>query len=159
MTQTELLSEVKTHGIGLSVVDGRLRIEAPRGTLTPELKNELTLHKGEIIEALKTTYPAPDTKVDDDVVALAQREFKRLARRLSRIMRPGYLKWTAENQPELYREIGQAYEAFDTAERVESLKAGRIAWRDYRRLMLAWGRLHVKAIKLHRLALKERKAA
>lgn len=151
MTTASVLDSARASGIGLSVVKGKLRIEAPKGRLTLELRDELSRHKTAIIEVLSA-------KVNPDVVALARREFKRLARRLSRIMRPGYLRWTAENQPELYHEIGQAYEAFDTAERVECLRAGRIAWRDYRRLMLAWAMLHVRAIKAHRTALKKKKA-
>lgn len=145
---SRLLDKVRARGIHLFPEGNEFRFRAPRGALTPELKNELSRHKAEIITELETAALAP--KVEGDVVELAQREFKRLSRRLSRIMRPGYLPWTSENEKPLYDEIQAAYDSFDTAERVECLKAGRVVWCDYRRLMLAWARLHVRAIKHHR---------
>ncbi len=149
MTTTSLLCELRSSGIALSVSGGKLRVEAPKGVLTQELRDELALHKAEIIAALKASTPAPD-KGGHDVVELAMREFKRIVRRLSRVMLPGYLAGAAQNQPELYGEIAQAYAAFDTAERVECLRAGRITLANYKKLMRAWGRLNVRAIKKHR---------
>lgn len=155
MTTTSIFDEVKTCGIKLFAVDGKLRIVAPRGTLTPELRNELTRHKTEIIEVLKTTIPAPD----NDVIRVFKLEYLRLSNRISRVMDGeldrGYLDWTLTHAPELWRTMELSRAAWDTNERLESLKAGRIRWRDYRALMLAWAILHVKDIRLHREHLAE----
>ena len=144
MTQVELLSEVKTLGLRLSIVGDKLRVEGPKGKVTPELRDELALHKVEIIVALKA----------DDVVMIFTTEYQRLANRISRLMNSdldrGYLTWTRQHAPELWRSMELSRDAWDTNERLESLKAGRIAWLTYRKLMLAWGKLHVRAIRRHR---------
>jgi hypothetical protein len=50
----------KASGIGLFILDGKLRVEAPRGVLTPELRAELSIHKAEIVRLLvaRSTRPA-----------------------------------------------------------------------------------------------------
>ena len=50
----ELIHKIQKVGGSIQLKDGdRLRIEAPRGSLTSEIKNALTLSKKEIIEELK----------------------------------------------------------------------------------------------------------
>lgn len=98
----------------------------------------------------------------DDVVKVFIREYQRLGKRISRVMDSdldrGYLAWTRQNAPELWRSLENARGEWDVNERLEELKAGRIAWRDYRALMLAWARLNLRAIRHHRLELKKRTA-
>ncbi|MCA9918598.1 MAG: amino acid adenylation domain-containing protein, partial [Anaerolineales bacterium] len=53
MTTTfDLLPKLKERGIQLWAEDGKLRFSAPKGALTPELRDELKLHKAELIELL-----------------------------------------------------------------------------------------------------------
>lgn len=148
MNVSSILDTVKASGIALFVVDGKLRVEAPVGKLTTELRGKISNHKAEIIEKLKSTSPA--LNVGCDVVVKAQHEFRRLKRRLSRVMLPGYLLWAQRNNRNLYADIVHAYNAFDAGERVECLKAGRIPWETYRRLMVRWARLNLAAIRRHR---------
>jgi len=49
----ELLTDLRKRDIKLWVEDGRLRLNAPKGTLTPELKLQLSDRKEEIIEFLQ----------------------------------------------------------------------------------------------------------
>lgn len=93
------------------------------------------------------------------VETIFTREYRRLSIRLSRVMDAdrdsGYLSWTRQHNPELWRLMEGARMAWDTNERLESLKSGRIAWRDYRRLLLIWAKLHVKGLRRHRDWLRE----
>jgi len=60
VTATTLLEELRQLGATAAVVDGRLRIEAPRGRVTPELRATLATHKAELLALLTRTLPAPD---------------------------------------------------------------------------------------------------
>lgn len=145
MNASSILDIAKSSGIGLFVVDGKLRVEAPVGRLTPELRGEIASRKAEIIEALAA----------DTALSKFKAEFRRLSKRLSRVMNErdrGYLEWTQLHESALWRRLEATRQAWDTNERLESLKTGRITWRDYRRLMLTWARLNVEAIRRHRRA-------
>ncbi len=48
----ELLTTCRLAGIRLEVSGDRLRYEAPRGTVTPELRDTLTQHKTELLSLL-----------------------------------------------------------------------------------------------------------
>ena len=50
---TVLLDDLRRAGIELHAEDGRLRFRAPRGALTPELRERLTVHRDEILERLQ----------------------------------------------------------------------------------------------------------
>ena len=52
MSVTSLLQELRTRGITVSVVDGRLKIQAPNGSLSPELRDRLAAHKQSILQWL-----------------------------------------------------------------------------------------------------------
>ena len=95
---------------------------------------------------------APDVAAQTtiDAETLFIHLWRRLANRFNRFMEPGYLAWAQTHAPELWRRREAARQAWDTNERLESMKSGRISWRDYRRLMLAWARVEVKAIRCHR---------
>lgn len=61
----ELLQEIVKAGGSVQLKDGnRLRIEAPRGLLTSEIKDVLTLSKKEIIEELKDIQKANKPYID-----------------------------------------------------------------------------------------------
>ncbi|MGI9290684.1 MAG: non-ribosomal peptide synthase/polyketide synthase [Gammaproteobacteria bacterium] len=67
MTAVELLALLNQQGITLSVDSGNLRISAPKGSMTNELRDELIRHKAEIIELLQADVSAaPDaiTRID-----------------------------------------------------------------------------------------------
>jgi hypothetical protein len=51
---TVLLTELRELGATVAVVNGRLRIEARRGVLTPELREALTAYKGEVLALLRS---------------------------------------------------------------------------------------------------------
>lgn len=54
MNQTlELLEDLRRSGADITIKDGKLRCEAPKGVLTEELKAELKFHKDELILLLK----------------------------------------------------------------------------------------------------------
>jgi hypothetical protein len=48
----EVLTELRDRGVELTVVDGELRYRAPRGVLTPELRDALARHKAELLALL-----------------------------------------------------------------------------------------------------------
>ena len=52
MSALELIAKLRTAGINLSVNNGKIRVRAESGSLTDELKQELTVHKAEIIALL-----------------------------------------------------------------------------------------------------------
>jgi len=52
MSPAELLALLNERGVVLKVAAGRLRIDAPKGVLTPGLQAALVAHKAEIIELL-----------------------------------------------------------------------------------------------------------
>lgn len=56
MSAAAFLAGLQARGVRLSAVGGRLRAEAPPGTLTPEDKQALVAHKSELLAAL---YPWP----------------------------------------------------------------------------------------------------
>ena len=47
-----LLKEIEDSGVVLSVVDGKLRYQAPKGALTPELREYISNHKRGLLEYL-----------------------------------------------------------------------------------------------------------
>ena len=52
MKLNQLLAELAGRGVKLWAEDGQLRYRAPKGALTPELRDELALHKAEVIKWL-----------------------------------------------------------------------------------------------------------
>jgi hypothetical protein len=58
MTAPEVLGEVRQAGITLAVDGGQLRITAPKGSLTPALRQALIARKAELLRIL--TAPPPD---------------------------------------------------------------------------------------------------
>lgn len=53
MSLAALLDELKHRGVRLEVAGERLRVSAPRGAVTPELRRALTEHKGELLVQLQ----------------------------------------------------------------------------------------------------------
>ncbi|WP_026097629.1 non-ribosomal peptide synthetase [Baaleninema simplex] len=54
MNLHSLLRSLSSRGIRLSKIENSLRIDAPKGALTPELRDLLTQHKSEILKRLET---------------------------------------------------------------------------------------------------------
>lgn len=54
-----LLDSLRDMGATVTVAGDKLRIEAPDGTVTPELRQVLTEHKPELLALLKRTLPVP----------------------------------------------------------------------------------------------------
>ena len=54
----ELMSELKSQGINISLVGGRLKVE-PREKITPELITKIKTHKQDIARELQESNPCP----------------------------------------------------------------------------------------------------
>ena len=65
----EFLSDIRSLGITLSVTADRLVCNAPKGAITPEIKQELADRKADIIVFLQQTQKAPVTDRPQDVNA------------------------------------------------------------------------------------------
>ncbi|WP_273000753.1 hypothetical protein [Hydrogenibacillus schlegelii] len=52
MTAAELLRELHRRGVRITAHEGRLRCEAPRGTITPDLVEAMRQHKAELMRLL-----------------------------------------------------------------------------------------------------------
>ena len=70
MTPTELLSQLRALDIHVRVEGGRLRVNAPKGRLTPELESALVAGKEELLRELEATQALPLTPTPRDGSAL-----------------------------------------------------------------------------------------
>jgi hypothetical protein len=63
MTVVELLAEMQKLGVLLACDEGALRVKAPAGVLTPDLKTALAQHKAALLALLESARagPAPAT--------------------------------------------------------------------------------------------------
>ena len=71
MTAVTILSLLAKKGVKLSVVDGQLKVSAPKGALTSELRQQLVDNKAEILELLIST----ESTAKDASIAHADRDF------------------------------------------------------------------------------------
>ncbi|MDG2156241.1 MAG: non-ribosomal peptide synthase/polyketide synthase, partial [Gammaproteobacteria bacterium] len=71
MTAVTILSLLAKKGVKLSVVDGQLKVSAPKGALTGELRQQLVDNKAEILELLIST----KSTAQDASIAHADRDF------------------------------------------------------------------------------------
>ena len=62
MTIVSIISDLQSRGIRLYLSDGRLRVNAPAGILTSDLKTLITAHRAEIIEFLSRALKDEDLK-------------------------------------------------------------------------------------------------
>jgi hypothetical protein len=53
MNATELLIELQTQGVIVTACDGRLRLDAPKGILTPDVQDRIRASKSGIMDALR----------------------------------------------------------------------------------------------------------
>lgn len=60
MSAVELLTELESRGVHITADGDRLRIRAPKGAITPELRERLEQNKPEIISALMPSRPELD---------------------------------------------------------------------------------------------------
>jgi amino acid adenylation domain-containing protein len=59
MSAEQLLSELRALDVRLSVDDGHLHCNAPKGRLTPDLQQRIAAHKPDLIRALRAAAPQP----------------------------------------------------------------------------------------------------
>ena len=71
MTAVAILSLLAKKGVKLSVIDGQLKVSAPKGALTAELRQQLVDNKTEILELLVSTR----SSAQDAVIPHADRDF------------------------------------------------------------------------------------
>lgn len=63
---TVLLDDLRRAGVEVRAEDGRLRFRAPRGALTPELRERLTAHRNEVLKVLqRANRPLLEAHPDD----------------------------------------------------------------------------------------------
>lgn len=75
MTTKELLAELQNLGVGLAGQDGRLKIDAPSGVITPAIRAELALHKTELLTLLAGDAQSDlDRRLDALETGIADRE-------------------------------------------------------------------------------------
>ncbi len=77
MTALALLDDLGTRGVRLTVDGGRLTFDAPAGTMTPELRERLKVHKGELV-AILAGKAAPEAPAQ--LESRADRELARFER-------------------------------------------------------------------------------
>jgi len=65
MTPSELLNTLARLGVTLKPQGTRLHYRAPRGTLTPELREILGYHKAELLRYLRALPPSGDAHAED----------------------------------------------------------------------------------------------
>ena len=68
MSAVELLTELHSRGIQLEAAGDRLRFDAPKGALTPELRQSMAEHKAELLELVDRRLRTSAT----DLVAVAE---------------------------------------------------------------------------------------
>ena len=68
MNAAELLAELNRRGVALEAVGDRLRYDAPKGALTPELRAAMAEHKAELLELIDRRLRTSAT----DLVAVAE---------------------------------------------------------------------------------------
>lgn len=59
MTAAKLLSDLEQRDVAVTVEGGQLRVDAPRGVLTEDLRRTLSEHKPEIVALIRDRTPAP----------------------------------------------------------------------------------------------------
>ncbi|MFP5265566.1 MAG: hypothetical protein ACLGJB_27065 [Blastocatellia bacterium] len=59
MTVMELIAELRGRGVVLEASGERLRVDAPKGAVTPDLRAALEAHKTKILEALTSAGGRP----------------------------------------------------------------------------------------------------
>jgi TubC N-terminal docking domain len=59
MNAIELLTELEARGVLIEAAGGRLRVDASKGAITPELREALAACKAEVLVSLGMTQDAP----------------------------------------------------------------------------------------------------
>ena len=57
MNSCQLLEDLRQRGVELTAIDGRLRVCAPVGTVTVQMREALRLHKPALLAALRKSDP------------------------------------------------------------------------------------------------------
>jgi hypothetical protein len=66
MNAAELIIELETRGVLIEAAGGRLRVDAPKGVITPELREALAACKAEVLAILNT----PEDEIEWRVEAM-----------------------------------------------------------------------------------------
>ena len=101
MTATSLIAKLRAAGVSMTVCEGRLVIEAPRGTIAPEMRTVLAARKSELITALGSEQQLSAATTEAALKEIAEL-FATAFRRSSRILR------LPANQPSEVRHQGLA---------------------------------------------------
>ena len=68
----EFLLDLRNRGITITLNGERLKLNAPKGFLTPEIKNDLSVRRGEILQILKKAQQLENKSKDDRIELLTR---------------------------------------------------------------------------------------
>ena len=114
MNFLELINELEQLNVKVTLAGDRLRLEAPAGVLTPELKELLSAHKQEA-----TCFLLWQSMLD----------------RCNRDYRPGALAWCRQHFPELVKSLFEAEQQYQTAYQQQDIEAVQQAAADWEAIL------------------------
>ncbi len=118
MSMAELLVELRSRGVELTAMGERLRIDAPKGVLTPEIRETLARHKAEILALLESPSPAPRQEIPPECRA----RYREVAQDSLFDNFPTVDAWLAEHHPGLWQRIRELDRELSRLERKGSTK-------------------------------------
>ena len=110
MTPESLLAELERHNVKVSLAGDRLRLDAPAGVLTQELKELLSANKQELVCHLT---------------------WQSMLDRANKDYRPGALAWCRQHFPGLWGRITAAEDQFQAAFWEQDMEGVRRAAEEY----------------------------
>lgn len=123
MTIETLLVELNRRDIKLFLAGGKLRLEAPVGALTPELKEAVRQNKTALLMKLRE-----QPSFDSDQ---AQQLFADALARLNEAYPYGAIQWAQAHKPELWEACLEALERVQAAFRAKDMAAIRRATAEF----------------------------
>lgn len=137
MTAVDLLKRVREVGAEVSPDGANLRIRAPQGALSGELRDQLAARKTQILDALRVERIA-------EASAAWSAGYQRLIEATGRWWPGGGSTLLVQHHPDL---AAQVEEAERRAERVTfDYRAGRATKAEFRIAMAAWERAELTAV-------------
>lgn len=141
MTSLDLLAELRKRNVKISLAGDKLRLEAPAGALTPELKKAIAEHKAGLVELLLSNAKEPDEWDPDQALAL----FTQAYEEANRFYVAGAWAWAEKHRPDLLRTVTDAEGRFNRAYKTRDMAGCEVAARAFVRGVLGM----VEARKAH----------
>lgn len=136
MTASEILKRIKNQGCTVEMADEQIKVSGP---LTDELRALIRKHKAELVAELKRQQETcPFGSMFEKAVAAINKKYQE-----------GTMEHIRLHHPEIFKEIGEAEAAVDTA--WQRGLAGKATLQEFREVLLKYYKLNLKAIDLVRL--------